>query len=145
MQKPNLGVRATPIVRPAVHVIVIEERHKFREGIRKLIDGTPGYQYVGAFQSMAEALSKIPTSDLNLVLIEIRDLSRSEHSSCKLTRHEARILQLLVQGHNYKTAASELQVSVNTVSFHMRRIYEKLGVHSKSEAVAKALRHGWFN
>ena len=48
---------------------------------------------------------------------------------------------MLVEGHNYKTAAAELGVSVNTISFHMRRIYEKLEVHSKSEAVAKALRH----
>jgi DNA-binding NarL/FixJ family response regulator len=57
-----------------------------------------------------------------------------------LTPHEIRILKLLVEGHNYKTAAAELDVSVNTISFHVRRIYEKLQVHSKSEAVAKALR-----
>jgi DNA-binding CsgD family transcriptional regulator len=47
---------------------------------------------------------------------------------------------MLVEGHNYKTAAAELGVSVNTIAFHMRRIYEKLQVHSKSEAVSKALR-----
>jgi DNA-binding NarL/FixJ family response regulator len=58
-----------------------------------------------------------------------------------LTPHEVRVLKLLVDGHNYKTAAVELKVSVNTVSFHMRRIYEKLHVHTKSEAVAKALRN----
>jgi DNA-binding NarL/FixJ family response regulator len=58
-----------------------------------------------------------------------------------LTPHEVRVLKLLVDGHNYKTAAVELSVSVNTISFHMRRIYEKLHVHTKSEAVAKALRN----
>ena len=57
-----------------------------------------------------------------------------------LTPHEVRVLKLLVDGHNYKTAAVELSVSVNTISFHMRRIYDKLHVHTKSEAVAKALR-----
>ena len=57
-----------------------------------------------------------------------------------LTPHEVRLLKMLVEGHNYKTAAVELRVSVNTISFHMRRIYEKLHVHTKSEAVAKALR-----
>ena len=57
-----------------------------------------------------------------------------------LTPHEIRVLTLLVDGHNYKTAAVELGVSVNTISFHMRRIYDKLHVHTKSEAVAKALR-----
>jgi DNA-binding NarL/FixJ family response regulator len=62
-------------------------------------------------------------------------------ASYELTPHETRILKLLVEGHNYKTAALELSVSVNTVSFHVRRIYEKLQVHSKSEAVAKALRN----
>jgi DNA-binding CsgD family transcriptional regulator len=58
-----------------------------------------------------------------------------------LSPHEIRVLKLLVEGHNYKTAAIELGVSVNTVSFHVRRIYEKLQVHSKSEAVAKALKN----
>ena len=57
-----------------------------------------------------------------------------------LTQHEVRLLRLLVEGHNYKTAAVELGVSFNTISFHMKHIYEKLHVHSKSEAVAKALR-----
>ena len=43
--------------------------------------------------------------------------------------------------------ARELNVSINTISFHMKHIYEKLHVHSKSEAVAKALRAGivWVN
>jgi len=59
----------------------------------------------------------------------------------ELTAHETRLLKLLIDGHNYKTAAAELGVSVNTVSFHMRHIYEKLQVHSKSEAVSKALRN----
>ena len=48
--------------------------------------------------------------------------------------------ELLAEGHSYKTAAAALGSSVNTVEFHMRSIYAKLQVHSKSEAVAKALR-----
>src|SRR5262245_6332112 len=59
-----------------------------------------------------------------------------------LTGHETRLLRMLVDGHNYTTAADDLGVSVNTVAFHMKRVYEKLQVHSKSEAVAKALREG---
>lgn len=59
----------------------------------------------------------------------------------QLTPHELRLLKMLVEGHNYKTVAAELGVSVNTVSFHMKHVYEKLQVHSKSEAVAKALRN----
>ena len=59
----------------------------------------------------------------------------------RLTKQELRLLTLLGEGHYYKTAADELGITVNTVSSHMRHIYEKLQVHSKSEAVAKALRH----
>jgi DNA-binding NarL/FixJ family response regulator len=68
---------------------------------------------------------------------EIRPPVRADY---QLTAHEIRILALLVEGHNYKTAADELGVSINTIRFHMRSIYEKLQVHSKSEAVSKALR-----
>jgi DNA-binding NarL/FixJ family response regulator len=75
------------------------------------------------------------------VISLFRDFRPPERADYQLTPHETRLLKLLVEGHNYKTAALELKVSVNTVSFHMRHIYEKLQVHSKSEAVAKALRH----
>jgi DNA-binding CsgD family transcriptional regulator len=70
-----------------------------------------------------------------------REFHPPEHAGYNLTPHEVRLLKLLVEGHNYKTAAAELGVSVNTVSFHMKHIYGKLHVHSKSEAVAKALRN----
>src|SRR5215475_3558214 len=58
----------------------------------------------------------------------------------RLTPHEIRLLRLLADGHNYKTAAAELGVTTHTISFHLQRIYDKLHVHSKTEAVAKALR-----
>ena len=69
---------------------------------------------------------------------EIRPPDRADY---KLTPHELRLLRLLVEGHNYKTAATAQGVSVTTIAFHMRNIYEKLQVHSKSEAVSKALRN----
>jgi len=73
------------------------------------------------------------------VFREVRPPARSDHD---LTPHEMRLLKLLVEGHNYKTAAVELGVTVNTISFHVRHVYEKLQVHSRSQAVAKALREG---
>ena len=68
---------------------------------------------------------------------EIRPPARADYG---LTPHEARLLTLLVDGHNFKTAAVETGVSPSTVAWHMRRVYEKLHVHSKSAAVAKVLR-----
>src|SRR5260370_196896 len=70
-----------------------------------------------------------------------REIRPPEHADYHLTPIEARLLQLLVDGHNYKTASVEVGMGVHAVSFHMRNIYEKLQVHSRAEAVAKALRH----
>lgn len=69
-----------------------------------------------------------------------REFRPPERASYKLTVQEIELLKLLVEGHHYKTAANELGVSVNTIAFHLKNIYAKLQVHSKTEAVAKALR-----
>lgn len=68
---------------------------------------------------------------------EVRPPERVEYD---LTPHELRLLKLLVEGHNYVTAADELKITYNTIKFHVRNIYDKLQVHSKSEAVAIAMR-----
>lgn len=57
-----------------------------------------------------------------------------------LTQQELRFLSLLSRGYSYGAAADELDVTINTVRNYVRSIYEKLHVHSRSEAVGKALR-----
>jgi len=74
------------------------------------------------------------------VISLFREFRPPAEAEYHLTPHETKLLRMLVDGYNYKTLAAELGVSINTISFHMRRIYEKLQVHSKSEAVSKALR-----
>jgi LuxR family transcriptional regulator, maltose regulon positive regulatory protein len=59
-----------------------------------------------------------------------------------LTPHEIRILQLLADGYHNAALATELGVSESAVIFHLRRIFAKLDVHSKMEAVVVALRLG---
>jgi DNA-binding NarL/FixJ family response regulator len=70
-----------------------------------------------------------------------REIHPPEKADYQLSPHEIRILKLLMEGRSYRTVASELGVVPSTVSFHLQRIYEKLQVHSKTEAVAKALRN----
>ena len=55
----------------------------------------------------------------------------------KLAKREQEILQLLMKGNSYKMIAAELNISVETVRTHIKRIYEKLHVHSAQEAIAK--------
>lgn len=54
-----------------------------------------------------------------------------------LSAREQEILNLLVKGHAYKAIADQLSVSVNTVRMFIRRIYKKMHVHSRSEAMAQ--------
>jgi DNA-binding NarL/FixJ family response regulator len=70
-----------------------------------------------------------------------RTIRPPEHADYDLTPHESRLLKMLVEGHTYKSAAAELGVAFSTIAFHMQNIYQKLQVHSKSEAVAKAFRN----
>jgi len=58
----------------------------------------------------------------------------------RLTPQETRLLKLLVEGKTYQGAADELNISIHTARNYIRSIYDKLHVHSKSEAVTKALR-----
>lgn len=55
----------------------------------------------------------------------------------KLSAREQQILQLLMKGYSYKMIAAELSITIETVRTHIKRIYEKLHVHSASEAFAK--------
>ncbi|HOZ85477.1 MAG TPA: response regulator transcription factor [Niabella sp.] len=57
-----------------------------------------------------------------------------------LSEKEKAVLKLLVDGNSYKMVANSLKISVDTVRTHIRNIYEKLQVNSKSAAVAKALK-----
>lgn len=62
----------------------------------------------------------------------------------ELSDRELDVLRLLIEGYSYKTIADRLFVSVHTVRFHLHNIYEKMHVHSRNEAVAKAMKHKWF-
>jgi DNA-binding NarL/FixJ family response regulator len=66
-----------------------------------------------------------------------RPASAAEQGSAPLSKREAEILDLLTQGLANKEIAARLVLSVETVRVHLRRIYEKLHVHSRVEAVVK--------
>jgi DNA-binding NarL/FixJ family response regulator len=206
-----------------VRVAIVEDHREFREYLSALISGTEGFECLGSFRSVEEALPKLTSSVPDVMLIDIglpgmsgiegirlfkerspeilfltltihddderifdslcagasgyllkktqpsklvesvkeaaqggapmspeiarrvvrlfREIRPPERAEYNLTPHETRILKLLVEGHNYKTAATKLGVAPTTINFHLQNIYQKLQVHSKTEAVAKALRN----
>lgn len=110
-----------------------------------LVKKTPPARLLESIREAADGGSPMSPAIARRVVSMFRNVRSTESSDYSLTPHELRLLKLLVEGHNYKSAATELGVTLNTVCFHIKNIYEKMQVHSKSEAVAKALRNRMLN
>jgi DNA-binding NarL/FixJ family response regulator len=110
-----------------------------------LLKKTPPDRLLDGLRDVATGGAVMSPEIAARVIALFKDYRPPEKVDYHLTPHELRLLRLLGDGHSYKTAAAELGSSINTVGFHMRSIYGKLQVHSKSEAVAKALRTGLFH
>ena len=106
-----------------------------------LLKKTPSAKLLESIREVVDGGSSTSPEVARRVFELFKRFNPPKQEPHNLTGHELRVLKLLVDGHNYKTAAAELGVTVHAVSFHVRRIYEKLQVHSKSEAVAKALKN----
>jgi DNA-binding NarL/FixJ family response regulator len=106
-----------------------------------LLKKTPPARLLESLQEAIAGGAPMSPEVARRVLTLFREIRPPDNVDYRLTPHELRLLKLLVEGHSYKSAATKLNVSAKTISFHLQKIYEKLQVHSKSEAVAKALRN----
>jgi len=107
-----------------------------------LLKKTPAAKLVESVREAFEGGSPMSPEVARRVITLFREVRPPSRADYALSPHETRLLKMLVEGHSYKTAAAGLGVTTHTVKFHLRHVYEKLQVHTKSEAVAKALRHG---
>ena len=105
-----------------------------------LLKKTPPSQLLDSLKEVMSGGAPMSPEVASRVVSLFRDVRPPQQANYHLTPTETQLLKLLVEGHHYKTAAAELNISINTVKFHLQNIYQKLQVHSKSEAVAKALR-----
>lgn len=105
-----------------------------------LLKNTPPARLLESLREAVDGGAPMSPEVARRVIKLFRKFRPPERAPSHLTAQETELLKLLVEGHHYKTAASELGITTNTVSFHLKNIYAKLQVHSKTEAVAKALR-----
>jgi len=105
-----------------------------------LLKNTPPVRLLESLQEVAGGGAPMSPEVARRVVRLFREFRPAKEATYHLTPQENELLKLLADGHHKKTAAHEMGISVNTISFHLKHIYEKLQVHSKSEAVAKALR-----
>jgi len=79
------------------------------------------------------------SSQIARKVVQFFNPGRQPEATIQLSARETEVLKLLSKGHLIKEIADQLGISFVTVRTHIRRIYEKLHVHSRSQAVAKML------
>ena len=145
------GIRGTEILRelfPDVPILALTVYDNDDQVFAALCAGASGYllkntapaRLLESIREAVEGGAPMSPEVARRVIRLFREFRPPESASYHLTAQETELLKLLVEGHYKKTAARELGISTNTVSFHLKNIYAKLQVHSKTEAVAKALR-----
>jgi DNA-binding NarL/FixJ family response regulator len=107
-----------------------------------LLKDTPPARLVEAIRELHEGGAPMSPEIARKVVAMFSKVVPPKREEHRLSARELEILGLLAEGHSYKTAAKALSLSLDTIRFHIRNIYEKLHVHSKSEAVVLALRKG---
>ena len=144
------GIEGIPLLRkrsPETALVVLTVYEDNDRVFRALCAGATGYllkntapaRLIEGIDSAVHGGSPMSPEIARQVVELFRKFQPPEKAQYNLTPHELRLLRLLVEGRSYKTAAFELGVSINTIAFHIQNIYGKLHVHSKSEAVARAL------
>ena len=146
------GIEALRIIKqhfPDLKVLmqtVYEENEKIFDSI---LAGASGYILKNTSPSrMLEAIREIydggapmsPSIATKVLKMVVQPSTATKSDAFNLSDREKEILSCLVEGMSYKLIADQCFISMDTVRTHIRHIYEKLHVHSKGEAVAKAIK-----
>lgn len=131
----------------ALMLTVFEDEEKIFSAIRNgasgyLLKNTAPTEIIEGIIDIHKGGSPMTASIARKVLLFFQQQPTTQKKDYKLSARELDILKSLVKGNSYKLIADELFISIDTVRTHIRHIYEKLHVNSKTEAVLKALKEG---
>ncbi len=101
---------------------------------------TPPAKLLEYISEAASGGAPMTSSIAAQVLKMFSEINDPVHTDYNLSEREKQVLQFLVNGYSYKMIAAEMFIAIDTVRSHIKKIYEKLHVNSKSEAVAKAFK-----
>lgn len=105
-----------------------------------ILKKTPPNKLLEYIQEANTGGAPMTASIATQVLQMFASLNGQQNDQYNLSDREKQVLQLLVNGYSYKMIAAEMFIAIDTVRSHIKKIYEKLQVNSKSEAVAKAFK-----
>ncbi|HSP88422.1 MAG TPA: response regulator transcription factor [Ignavibacteriaceae bacterium] len=137
------GIRRIKKIRPQIDIIIVtvhEDDHKVFEA---LCAGASGYLTKNISpQKLLEAIDETQRGGApmttNIARMVVRSFQRSNETP--LSSRETEVLQHMAKGKSYTMIADELFIDKETVRTHIKNIYRKLEVNSKSEAIDKANR-----
>ena len=133
---------------PGTEVIILSQQEDSETVMKAFYAGATGYLTKGtSLNRIKEAIlethqgrSAISPSVARRLVEHFSPKKANTPNGIELTPKESQLVQCLTDGLSYKLAADQLSVSINTVLYHVRNLYRKLGVNSKSEVVAMRLR-----
>ena len=147
------GSRGAGIVRdrfPSVQILMLTVYSDQASIFESICNGACGYllkksqphRLIEAIKEVHEGGAPISPEIARKVIAVFQKTAPAQGAAENLSAHELRLLKLLAEGYSYQAIGERFHISINTVRNYIRNIYEKLHVHSKSEAVSKALRRG---
>jgi DNA-binding NarL/FixJ family response regulator len=145
------GIREVKKILPDVTIVVLSVYEDDENIFEALCEGASGYlvkntppsRLVEALKEAHEGGSPM-TSHIARRVVSLfqKNFKGGGDNDVHLTDREKEILSGLSDGDSYSSIADSLFISVDTVRYHIRNIYQKLQVHSQSAAVSRAIRKG---
>ncbi len=141
-------VRRLKMLVPQVQIVMLTVYEDPEQIFKALAAGATGYllkrvdpdELLQAIRDVHAGGSPMSNSIARKVVASFREANRAGEKLNLLSPREQAVLDCLAQGLAYKQIGDQLGISINTIRTHLRHIYEKLHVQSRTEAVAKYLR-----
>jgi DNA-binding NarL/FixJ family response regulator len=141
-------VRALKLLLPNIQVVMLTVFEDSEKIFRALAAGASGYllkrqrpeELLAAIREVVAGGAPMSTSIARKVVRSFQSSAPRGAESAELSHRELEVLQALAQGLAYKQIAEQLNVSIHTVRNYIRRVYEKLHVRCRTEAVVKYLK-----
>jgi DNA-binding NarL/FixJ family response regulator len=133
---------------PELKIMMLTVYEDTDQIFRALSAGASGYmlkrstpaRLLEAIKELNEGGSPMSSSIARKVVASFQKAGKAREEKANLSPREQTVLESMAKGLTYKQTADRLEISIDTVRTHVRRIYEKLHVKSNTEAVAKYLR-----
>jgi DNA-binding NarL/FixJ family response regulator len=133
---------------PGMQIMMLTVYEDTDQIFRALSAGAAGYmlkrltpaKLLEAIREMRGGGSPMSSSIARKVVASFRSAPQTESKQIELSSREEMVLKCLAGGLTYKGTAEQLNISIPTIRSYLRRIYEKLHVRSRTEAVAKYMR-----